>query len=95
MSQLLINLGYGKNGLIELDVFTRMLNDQIHDNEEVRLDKPMDYASGYEYMGVALKDSPIDLDVWSCIRRTWNQGHCIRMQCRTDIAWEDRIFGWS
>jgi hypothetical protein len=95
MSLLSLPLGYGRSAIVESDVFTRMLNDQIYDNEELRMDKPSDYTSGYEYLGLALAGSSITNAVWCCIKRTWQNNRCIRVQYKAAIPWTDRaIISW-
>ncbi len=90
MSLLSLNLGNGRKGTIELDTFTRMLNSQIRDNEEVRMDKPDSWLNGAEYMGVAPSGSSITDTVWACIKRTWFNNRCIRVQFKENMAWVDR-----
>ena len=66
-----IPLGYGKTGTVEVDTFTRMLNNQIYDNEEIRMEKPLTWDGTYEYMGLAPSGSLVNDPVWACIRKTW------------------------
>lgn len=95
MSRLQSRLGYGRVGDVELDSFTRLLTNQIFDNEEVRLDKPLSWDNTYEYVSLALAGSSIDDPVWDCIRRTWVNNRCVRMQYQPNIAWSNRANGWT
>lgn len=95
MSQVQINLGNGKTAVTELDYFTRIMNGQFWDFEEVRYDRPLDYANAYAYVGVAPAGSSADAAVWCCVRRSYDlNGKCVRDQYRSDIAWTARTTGW-
>lgn len=95
MSQLTLNLGNGKRGTVELDTFTRMLTSQIYDTEEMRMSRPISCANGFEYMAIAISNSSITDNVWSCIRRTWLNNKCVRIQFKENIAWSDKdIISW-
>ena len=91
MSRLSYNLGYGKYADVELDTFTRILTSQIYDTEEIR--KDWDYP--FEYVAIADIGSDTSLPVWNCIRCTWDNGHKIRVQFKSNISWDNRINGWS
>lgn len=90
MSQLQVSLGYGKIGIIELDTFTRILNDQIYDTEEIR----KDFNGNYEYVAIALSGSNVDDSVWNCVRVTWLNGHRIRVQFQSNISWTTKDLNW-
>lgn len=91
MSLLSLPLGYGRTATIESDVFTRMLTNQICDGEEVRMDKPSDYSGAvFEYMGLAESGSNIVAPVWSCIKKSYYNKRCVRIQFKAGIAWVDR-----
>jgi hypothetical protein len=95
MSQTILNLGNGRESVTEDSVFTRLMNGQILDTEEVRYDSPADLRGSWAYVGVALAgSSPLDA-VWSCIRRSFDgNGKRYRDQFRANIAWTDRANGW-
>lgn len=90
MSLLSIKLGNGKEGIVEVDTFTRMLNNQIYDSEEMRLERGSDLTLSYEYMGIAPSGSSTSLPVWSCIRKTWANSRCTRVQYKDNIAWSNK-----
>lgn len=94
MSLLTIRLGYGKTGTVELDVFTRLLNNQLYDNEEIRVDRPVDLTADFEYVAVATAGSSPDDPVWSCIRRSWINKHVVRIQYQSGIPWTYKELGW-
>jgi hypothetical protein len=95
MSQILVPLGYGKLNIIEVDTFTRMLNNQILDAEEVRLDKPISYQAGFEFMGVAPAGADVEEPLWCIIRRTWDNKRAVRLQYKQNVKWSDRfIISW-
>ncbi len=83
-----------KQGIIELNVFTRLLEGEIYDFEEIRKDSPLDYTDGYEYVGLAPSGSSIADPVWSCIRFTWENSRKTRMQYKADMTWNNRTQGW-
>ena len=98
MAQLSTHLGYGKTGIIELDIFTRMLREEIYDYEEVRLVQPSygAYWNTFSYMGLAIAGSPIDQPVWNVIRKTIDGGgRTSRIQFRENIKWTEYALGWS
>lgn len=77
------------------DDFTRIVQGQFNNNEEVRIDRPGNYAGGFEYIAIAPTGSSTASAVWSCVRCTWSGGHKVRMQYLENIAWDDRaIAGW-
>lgn len=84
-----------KQGVIELDVFTRILKGEFYDDEEVRIERPGSYILGEEYVGLAKAGSSVFDPVWNCARCVWVNGKKTRMQFRSNIVWEDRITGWS
>lgn len=94
MSLATFRLGNGKTGTIELDAFTRMLNNEIYDTEEMRLERPVGYEYGYEYMGLALSGSSPSEPVWCCIRRTWLNKTVIRIQYKSEVIWDFKWIGW-
>ncbi len=95
MSILKTRLGYGKEAMVEMDTFTRIMKGEFWDFEEVRYDRPMDYKDAYAYIGVAPAGSPTTDFVWFCIRRTYNAfGKVARDQFRSNMAWDDRASNW-
>lgn len=84
-----------KQGVIELETFNRILQGDIYDYEEIRMDKPTDYTNGFEYVGLAPTGSSIFDPVWSCVRCTWVNMKKTRMQFRANMPWDLRINGWD
>lgn len=76
------------------DTFTRILQGQINDNEEIRCEKPMSYALGYEYVGLGPDGANTADPVWDVVRVEWVSSKKTRMQYRADISWDDRAIGW-
>lgn len=95
MAKLSIREGYGKSYIIEVSDFTRILKGEFEDNEEVRIDRPVDWTDGYEYVGVAPAGSSPNDTVWSCLRCKWLNNRKERIQFRSDIAWSNRTQGWN
>ncbi len=75
--------------------FGRLLNRQLNDNEEIRMDKPSNYNNGFEYIGVAADGSSPSAPVWDCIRITWVNFRTEKAQFRSNIVWDDRTVGWN
>lgn len=94
MSLTTFELGYGKTATVELDVFTRILNNQIYDTEEMRVEKPINYLFGYEYVAIALSGADTDKPIWACVRRTWLDNHVTRIQYKSDVTWDFKSIGW-
>ena len=84
-----------QQGIIEMDVFTRLLKGEIYDTEEVRKESPSDYSNGFEYVGVALSGSSIYDPVWNCCRCTWESFKKTRIQFRKNISWDQKDLGWN
>ncbi len=80
-----------KQGVIELDVFTRILKGEIYDSEEVRKDFDGSYGIGAEYVGVALAGSSTSDEVWNCVKCTWINNHKTKLQFKANISWDSRI----
>ena len=90
MSQVVTRLGYGVTGIVEADQFTRILNEQFYDDEEVRMLR----NSVYEYCGVALAGSLTSDPVWTCLRQSRDiNGKVCRWQIKFNVVW-DNISQW-
>lgn len=74
--------------------FTRILNGQLNDTEEMRLEKPMSYGMGFEYVGVGPNGANTADLVWNVVRCEWIDSKKTRIQYRNNIAWDDRAIGW-
>ncbi len=75
--------------------FYRMMNNFIMDREEIRCDKPLLWDNTFEYVGLGMSDNSTSDAVWSCIRRTWIGNRCVRIQFRINVAWDQRVLGWT
>ena len=89
--QFLERLPYGNSVVVELDTFTRMLNDQILDTEEIR----KFWAGPYEYVCLAPSGSPLNEPVWCAIRVTWINGKKTRIQFQENMTYSDITSGWT
>lgn len=76
------------------DTFTRILNGQILNTEELRLEKPAVYDGTFEYVGLAIAGSDIADPVWSVVRTTWVYKCRTRIEFRSGVAWIDKHLGW-
>lgn len=94
MAQIVTELGYGKQSIVEDSTFTRLLSGQVYDDEEIRREAFTDDGSGYEYVGVAKAGSGVEDQVWCVIRRSFTSNRCSRVQFRADISWSNRSQGW-
>ena len=72
------------------DAFTRLLQGQINNNEEIR----REFTSAAEYVGLALTGSLTSNLVWNVVKKTLINNHTIRLQFQTGISWDDRTLGW-
>lgn len=76
------------------DTFTRIMQDQYNNDEEVRAFMEGSYDLGFQYIGLAPAGS-LETDlVWDCVRCTWVNKSKTRYQFRQGIAWESRTLGW-
>jgi hypothetical protein len=94
MALVLLNLGYGKAGIYEVDKFTRILDAQVYDSEEIRIERPDSYGNGFEYVAIAPVGSDTGISVWACVRCTWVNKQKVRMQFRDNVSWDSRAVGW-
>jgi hypothetical protein len=96
MRQLVTPVGYGQTTSIELDNFARIRMGHFRDTEEVRYDRPTAFAGMvFEYIGVSESQSPIEDPSWVIIRCTWINGHKVREQIKSKVAWADRALVWE
>lgn len=95
MSQIQTRLDSQTYQIEEVDVFTRLMNGLIWDEEEVRYDRPDSYRNTWAYVGLAKAGSSVLDPVWSCIRRSYDgRGKVYRDQFRANMVWNDRANGW-
>ncbi len=95
MSQIQTRLDSSRSQIEEVDVFTRIMNGQFWDEEEVRYDRPSSYINTWAYVGLATSGTSVLDPVWSCVRRSYDgQGKVYRDQFRTKVAWSERANGW-
>ena len=76
------------------DTFTRIMQGQYNNNEEVRFEVPTSYMNNYEYVAVAPVGSLPTEPVWSCVRCEWVNNKKTRLQFRQSVSWIDRSIGW-
>lgn len=76
------------------DTFTRILQEQIKNTEEVRFDQPQTYNNTFEYIGIAPAGSLTSDFVWGIIRVSWVMNKKIRIQFQDNVAWDNRTQGW-
>ena len=76
------------------DTFTRIMQGQIENTEEMRRDAPVSFVGSFEYIGVATAGSNTGALVWDVVRVTWSGNKKVRYQFRENIAWDDRALGW-
>lgn len=74
--------------------FGRILNEQINENEEIRLDSPNSYDGTFEYIGVAPIGSLSSSNVWMIIRVSWVNNKKVRFQYRSNVIWDNHTQGW-
>ncbi len=95
MSQITTNLGYGKQAIVEMDVFTRIMKGEFWDDEEVRYLRPLNYRNSFAYVGLAPSGSSVLDPVWSCVRRSYDaNGKCYRDQFQSNIPWVEVENNW-
>lgn len=95
MSIIQTRLDASRSQFEQIDIFTRIMNGEFWDEEEVRYDKPQILINGLAYVGVANAGSSVIDPVWACVRRTYDaNGRSARDQFREKIAWIDRANGW-
>lgn len=88
-------LGNGVFGLVESDIFPRILNQEPLDTEEMRKDTPLSLQDAYSYTGIAVAGSLTSASVWSVVRVSYDSnGSESRIQYRTPVAWDSRSSGW-
>ena len=76
------------------DTFTRIMQGQIENTEEMRRDAPVSFVGSFEYIGVATAGSSTGALVWDVVRVTWSNNKKVHYQFRENIAWDDRALGW-
>ncbi len=91
MSLVSFRLGNGNTGTVEIDCFTRLLNNQIYDTEEIR----KAWYGNYEYVCVGPLGSSIYEPVWNAIRTTWINGKRFRVQYQPNLAYAYITDGWT
>jgi len=74
--------------------FGRILNEQFHNNEEIRIDRPYTYDNTFEYIAVAPSGSNTSEAIWNCIRISWVANRQTRIQFRSNVVYDDRTQGW-
>lgn len=95
MAYLGYRLGNGMYGLVESDIFPRILNEEPLDTEEMRKDTPLSLQSSYSYSGLAVAGSLTSASVWSVVRFSYDSnGAESRLQYRTNLSWDGRASGW-
>lgn len=95
MSQIQTRLDASRSQIEEIDVFTRIMQGEFWDEEEVRYDRPASYVNTWAYVGLAAKGASVLDPVWACVRRSYNaNGKVYRDQFRENIAWNERANGW-
>ncbi len=96
MAQIQTRLDSQTSQIEQIDIFTRIMNCEFYDEEEVRYDRPDNYINTAAYIGVALAGSSILDPVWACVRRLYDgRGKVYRDQFRMKMAWNDRANGWN
>ncbi len=95
MSQIQTRLDSSHSQIEEQDVFTRIMNGEFWDEEEVRYDRPSSYCNTWAYVGLARAGSSILDPVWACVRRSYDaNGKVYRDQFKANMAWSERANGW-
>lgn len=76
------------------DTFTRLLQGQFYNTEEVRISRPTSFSNGSEYVGAAPTGSATSETIWKVVKCTWENYHKTRLQYREGISWDNKEFGW-
>lgn len=72
------------------DTFTRILQNQVYETEEIRRAAPSSFVGSYEFIAFGPKGASTGASVWDCVRCTWSMGKKVRFQYLENISWDDR-----
>lgn len=89
------NLDVTSGSVIEY-FFSRILNENFHDTEQMKRDAPSaSYQNAFEYIGLA-PAAAVDTDAtWAIVRKEYNAtGDLIAQRVRLNIQWAQRTAGW-
>jgi len=75
--------------------FSRILSEQLNDNEEARIDLPQTFDRTFSYVGVALAGSSTSSSVWAIVRESWINNRKTRVQFQNLISWDNRALDWN
>ena len=95
MSQIQTRLDSARYQIEEQDVFTRIMRGEFWDEEEVRYDRPLNYANAAAYIGIAAAGSSVMDPVWCVVKRSYDaNGKVYRDQFRSKVSWTERTNNW-